>query len=69
MLDIQRKIQHSDYVDRGGLTLAGCQVPTRATLSLPSSFEMGREKITKLVGQDNDGEKPLTNYYHGQNRH
>ena len=31
----------------GGLTLAGCQVPTKATLSLPSSTGQGRENKTK----------------------
>ena len=31
----------------GGLTLAGCQVPTKATLSLPSSAGQGRENIMK----------------------
>ncbi|KAK4827032.1 hypothetical protein QYF61_013166 [Mycteria americana] len=31
----------------GGLTLAGCQVPTKAALSLPSSAGQGRENITK----------------------
>jgi len=31
----------------GGLTLAGCQVPTKATLSLLSSVGQGRGNITK----------------------
>ena len=35
------------FVHCGGLTLTGCQVPTKATLSLPSSAGQGRENITK----------------------
>lgn len=31
----------------GGLTLAGCQVPTKASLSFPSSTGQGRENMTK----------------------
>lgn len=31
----------------GGLALAGCQVLTKASLSLPSSTGQGRENITK----------------------
>ena len=33
----------------GGLTLAGCQVPTKAALSLPSSAGQGRENIMKSL--------------------
>jgi len=53
----------------GGLTLAGCQVPTKAALSFPSSAGQGREKQNKrLVGRDEDSERSLSNYRHGQNR-
>ena len=52
----------------GGLTLAGCQVPTKAALSLPSSAGQGRENITKrLLGPDKDRERPLNNYHYGLN--
>jgi len=33
-------------VSGGGLTLSGCQVPTKATLSLPSLAGKGRDNIT-----------------------
>ena len=38
---------HPSFFGCGGLTLAGCQVPTKAALSLHSSAGQGRENITK----------------------
>ena len=38
---------NQDVIWCGGLTLAGCQVHTKATLSLPASAEQGRENIMK----------------------
>lgn len=34
----------------GGLTLAECRVPTKASLSLPSSAGLGRENVTEACG-------------------
>jgi len=49
--------------------VTGCQVPTKDTLSLPSSAGQGRKKYSEsLVGRDKDREKSLTNYCHRQNR-
>ena len=53
----------------GGLTLAGCQAPTKAALSLPLLNWTGERKYNeRLVGQDKDRERLLSNYHHGQNR-
>ncbi|GAB0207891.1 mitochondrial enolase superfamily member 1 [Grus japonensis] len=53
----------------GGLTLAGGQVPTKATLSLPLLSWTGKRKYNEmLVGREKDRERSLTNYRHGQNR-
>jgi len=53
----------------GGLTLAGCQVHTKAALSLPLlSWTEERKYNERLVGQDKDRERSLTNCCHGQNR-
>lgn len=53
----------------GGLILTGCQVPTEAALSLHFLSWTGERKYdVKLVGQDKDTEKSLTNYHHEQNR-
>lgn len=41
-----------------GETLAGCQMPTEATLITPSSAAQGRENIMKGF---NDKERSLTN--------
>lgn len=51
-----------------GLTLAGCQVATKATLSLPFSAGQGRKNIEKTHGQDTDRERLLAGYCHGQSR-
>jgi len=46
-----------------------CQVPTKATLSLPLLNRTGERKYNeRLEGQDKDRERSLTNYCHGQNR-
>ena len=51
---------------RGGLTLAGCQVPTK--LLYPSINRTGGEKHDgKLVGQDK-GREITASYCHRQNR-
>ena len=52
----------------GGLTLPGCQVPTKAALSLPSSTGQGRENIMKGSWVKIRTGRSLTNYRHGQNR-
>lgn len=53
----------------GGLTLSERQVPTKATLSLPSSSEQVKKKYNeKLMGQDKDSKRSLSNYCHRQNR-
>jgi len=49
----------------GGLTLAGCQVPTKAVLSLCLLSWAGERKCSeRLVGPDKDRERSLTNYHH-----
>jgi len=51
------------------LTLARCQVPTKATLSLPLfHWTWEREYNERLVGQDKDRETSFSNYHHGKNR-
>ena len=53
----------------GGLTLTGCQVPTKAALSLVLlNWTEERKYDERLVGQDKDKERSLTSYCHGQNR-
>jgi len=53
--------------DCGGLNLAGCQVPTKSTPSLPLLSWTGETKYNKkLVGQ-NKGGRSLSNYCHRQN--
>jgi len=53
----------------GMLTLAGCQVPTKDPLSLPSSVRQGKKKYDKkFMGRDKNRERSLTNCHHGQNR-
>jgi len=53
----------------GGLTLAECQVPTKAALSLPFLSWTGDTKYNeRLVGQHKDGGRSFTNCCHGQNR-
>ena len=51
------------------MTLAGCQVPTKAAVSLPFLSWIGETKCNeRLVGPDKDRERPFANYCHGQNR-
>jgi len=53
----------------GGLTLAGCQVPTKATLSLPLLSWTGDKKSNEsLVCRDQDRERSVSSYYHDQDR-
>jgi len=53
----------------GGLTLAGNQVTSKATLSYALPRWTGeRKRKERLLGQDKDRERSLTNYCHGQNR-
>lgn len=40
-------IYYINLESRGGSTSAGCQVPSEAALSLPSSAEQGRENTMK----------------------
>ena len=48
--------------------LAGRQVSIKAALSLPLLSQTGERKYNKrLVGQDTDRERSLTNYRHRQN--
>jgi len=57
--------------DCGGLTLAGCLVPTKATPSLHSSAGQGKGKKknrTKDLWVEIRTERSLTDYHHGQNR-
>lgn len=51
------------YLNNRGLTLAGHQVPIKASLSLPSSAENNE----KLMGKGKDQEKSLTSYCHEEN--
>ena len=51
-----------------GLTLAGCQVPTKSALSLPSSAGQGRDNITKGLWVKIRTGRSLSNYRHRQNR-
>jgi len=45
---------------------AGCQVPTKAALSLPLLSWAGEKKYDeRLKGQDKDRERSLSNYHHG----
>jgi len=56
-------------VSCGELTLAGCQVPTRATLSLLLFIWTEKRKYNKrLMSRNEDKERSLTNCHHGQNR-
>jgi len=48
-----------------GLTLARCQVPTKAALSLLSSAGQGRENITKDLQVKIRAEGSFSNYCHG----
>jgi len=49
----------------GELTLAGCQVLTKAALSLPLLNWTGEKKYNKsLMGRDQDRERSLSNYQH-----
>lgn len=50
----------------GELTLAKCQVPTKAALELPSSAAQGRGNTMKACGLDR--ERSVTSYSHGQDR-
>ena len=54
----------------GGLTAAGCQVPTKAALSLPLLNWTGETKYNGRLGEgrDKDRERSLTNYCHKQGR-
>ena len=52
----------------GGLTPAGCQVPTKAALSLPSSTGQGRENITKRSWVEIRTGRSLSSYLYRQNR-
>ena len=46
----------------GGLTLAGCHVPTKAVLSLLHLTWIGERKYNeRLVGRDKDRERSLSN--------
>ena len=56
------------FVGCGGLTLAGCQVPTKAALSLPSTAGQGRENIMKGLWVEIRTGRSLSNYHHEQNR-
>ena len=53
----------------GGLTLPGCQVPTKAALSLRHLNWKGERKYNeRLMGRDKERERSFTNYCHEQNR-
>jgi len=44
-------------------------MPTKAALSLPLLCWTGEKKYNeRLVGQDKERERSLTNYHHAQNR-
>lgn len=43
----------------GGLTLVGCQVPTKATLPLSSQMNRQRKYNKKLMDQDKDRESSV----------
>ena len=69
------RLGHSDHemtefsiLGCGGLTPAGCQVPTKAALSLSSSTGQGREKITKGSWVEIRTGRSLSNCHHEQNR-
>lgn len=52
-----------------GVTLSGHQLPTKSTLSFPSSAVRGRDNtMVRVMGQDKDREKSLTSYCNGKNR-
>jgi len=52
-----------------GLALAGHRVPSKASLSLLLLNQTGERRYDKrLMGQDKDRERLLSNYRHGQNR-
>ena len=53
----------------GALTLAGSQVPTKSHSITPLlSWTRERKQNERLMGQDKDRERSLTNYHHVQNR-
>jgi len=52
----------------GWFSLAGCQVPTKATPSLLLSWTGERKHDKRFMGWDKDRERSPTNYCHGQNR-
>lgn len=52
----------------GELTLARCQVPTKATLSLASTDGQGRENITKGLGTEIRTGRSLSSYQYRQTR-
>lgn len=52
-----------------GLTLAGCHVPSKPPLSLPSTPGQGREnKKKRLMSWDEDSQKSLIDYQNRQKR-
>ena len=63
-------VQRSGHKMQGcsGLTLAGCQVPTKAALSLPLLNWAGGENKTKGSWVEIRTGRSLTNYRHRQNR-
>jgi len=51
------------------LACLDARCPSKPLYRSPSSIEQGRKKYDeRLVGQDKDRERSLTNYCHGQNR-
>jgi len=61
--------EDSKQASCGELTLAGHQVPTKATLSLPLVSWTGERKYTeRLEGRGKDKERSFTSYRHRQNQ-
>jgi len=55
--------------NHGGLILAGCQVPTKAALSLPLLIWTAERKYNeRLIGRGKGRERSRSNYHHRQNR-
>ncbi|KAJ7418363.1 hypothetical protein BTVI_29591 [Pitangus sulphuratus] len=65
----QSPLLQAEHTKCDGLTLAEHQVPAKAILSLLLlNWTVERKYNERLLGQDQERERSLTHYHHGQNR-
>lgn len=60
--------EHLNALKSGGVTLAGWHLPTKVPYHHLITWKGQRKYTERLVGQDKDGGKPITNYCYRQNR-